>query len=513
MQTIFATLPENPNIRVKLRVNNPQEEDDLFKRHFEEIGKLTEFDIDVSIENIRNIMIQSEIWKGSESEIDTILYNVIKNNTVDKNIFPEKESSPSGNQNARDSIMRLIQKWLDQKRNLIDFDALKDSELNEGEYTKAAIRQETEIAPPEPENDERKFIRELEQNLDQILRKALQPLFVFVAQLAISLNDTDVRKYYKWRDNTRNLEDMQSPIENYGNNRTFNEFFDNNKHLGNVIILYTIQLMRRVKKKPKVKEEPILKHLIGLNIASDNAIVGDQDEWRNWVQYADNRSLYAYDPQGLDISKWYYCALPVAAYSNILSQQVVAAMQWAVSDIWRFTSRRDFTIPLLVGSPDTRDIFALMVRNKYMITTGSAYSESISVGNGSTSKRFMTGPGYRARDRRASENLAGKHWFENVVLITEKKPNQMNPLYVEEFRKRRILLKLSKDYDLYENVDEFLNSVSDILQGTSEEFQGQIELDIALSLENKSYLIESLRRTELILKCYDLMYQELKYLA
>ena len=75
--------------------------------------------------------------------------------------------------------------------------------------------------------------------------------------------------------------------------------------------------MRRVKKKPKVKEEPILKHLIGLNIASDNAIVGDQDEWRNWVQYADNRSLYAYDPQGLDISKWYYCALPVAAYSNI----------------------------------------------------------------------------------------------------------------------------------------------------------------------------------------------------
>ena len=185
MQTVFATLPENPNVRVKVRVDSSQLEntqESIFKRHFAEIGPNT---------NPSGTTYQEEPPKEKQEE--------------------EGESSVK-------------------------------IEPKQSDFT------DDSPSPPQktPTTPEWEFIKELESNLERVLRRALSPLYTCVNQLSIALAESDAKNMYTRRDGVPYaLERMQNPIVNMGQNKTFKEFFDNNGYLGNTIILYTIDLMRR----------------------------------------------------------------------------------------------------------------------------------------------------------------------------------------------------------------------------------------------------------------------------
>ena len=571
MRTVFATLPENPNIRVKLTLSPDEGVDRMFNQHFANIDnpiRVEQNDV-ANLETIRAKMMDSGIWGSyGDGYIDLILANIIIDNIEEgaplnfDNILPLKrgkeevaeegcddESSPStpprkGIEEEKvvvvdedyniDVIKTLIIEWVEKRRNVyynkgvsvtkvrlrnhgisnadivnayVDFEnnVTKQSGKIYDDWSEAMKQAETKL-------DELHFIEELENNLEQVLRRALQPLYHFIGMLSVALSDTDVRRLYKFKNKGGvTLEELQNPIVNRGENKTFKEFFDNNKHLSNTLILYTVSIMRNLPKK----EEPV-NALIGHNFGSSNPIAGNVNDFRNWIQYAEDTTVYPSSDDEFDISKWYACALPYEAYTHGLSEQVVAAFNWAVSDIWRFTNRRDFTVPLLIKSPDTRDIFALMVRNKYMITTGSVYSDSITVGsNGSTSKRYMTAPGYRARDRRASENLAGKHWFSDVILVNKK--GRMHVMEIIERAKYKIftLWKLRTpigiDYATFMESNEVIALLAEYNDNNDVEWSIRYYMQ-AVSGNNVT-VDNALKRTKLVVKCYDLMNQELKYMG
>lgn len=290
-------------------------------------------------------------------------------------------------------------------------------------------------------------VAKIERELDQIMRRALQPLYLFIGQLATALLESDIRKFYRYANKKYVTEYELQGIVKMGN-RTFADFYENNRHLGDLIIHKTLESLRGPKepmlKRPKVaiKKEP---KPVGnpFGIAFPAPAQMQQDVWERFMQYAadaSNEPLLG----GIDAADWYWCALPYASFQVILATTSVAAFDWAASAIWRYTNRRDFTIPLLIKSPDTRDVFATMVRNKYMLTMGSAYSESLTVNSGGgSSKRFMTGPGYKAQNMRAMNNLTAKIWFQSVVLVNNQ--NEQTRARIREMdRKTAVARVLSR---------------------------------------------------------------------
>jgi len=259
------------------------------------------------------------------------------------------------------------------------------------------------------------FVERLENSLDAVMRRALAPLYHFVGGVAVALSDNDTRRFYKYKCQQPciTVEDLQSPV-NKGNT-TIATFYDANKHLGDLILQASVNEQARRDDLARAPTSGF--QFVGLTVIDQTSKFRKQ-----FREYAIQHAALPADENHPDVADWYYCATPYEVFWNLLSNNMIAAMEMAASDIWRFTGREDFTIPLMIKSVDTRDVFVLMTRNKYIISTGSIYSESLYVnqgGRGGTTKRLQTGSGNSIRDRRAAENLAGKHWWQDVVLVKD----------------------------------------------------------------------------------------------
>lgn len=412
------------------------------------------------------------------------------------------------------------------------------------------------VNPPQVEvTEEQKFVKRLEDNLDDIMRRALSPLYSFVGGVAVALSETDVRRFYKYKGQRGiTVEELQSPVKK--GNTSIQSFYNANKHLGNVLLQYAVnvQVRKDQAQQQQQQQQQIQRRLIGdqqpLNFAG---VVGRQGVYRNdganlqlnfnqmFRSYARANALLPVDGNHPDVADWYWCAMPYAVFQDMLTANLVAAMEMAASDIWRFTGREDFTIPLMIKSVDTRDVFVLMVRNKYIISTGSIYSESVNVnfGNGRQggSKRLQTGSGSIIREKRAAENLAGKYWWQDVVLVKQdpnrERRERLNRIKQEDEQtliRLRELIRLATEYQNAQNLQDenpgyfmgrLANLENDILgvagvgeddiqrMHSGEAVLSEIQRDAQNFIKGKKEEIEEIRLRQ---HCYETMMYHLKYI-
>lgn len=263
-------------------------------------------------------------------------------------------------------------------------------------------------------SQQHELVRKLETELVHIMRRALEPLYSFVSIVSLAINDTDPRRLYRYKNQKGvTLEELQNIVVTGA--RTATEFIDKNRHLGKTILTQ-------------------ISETITLNMQDTGGggytSIGWSAEQNMPPHLADgvdpaglaalraHINQYEYDtPHGMDTAHWYWCALPYASFRILLDDTPIAAFDWALSEIRRHVGERGFTVPLLIKSMDTRDQFAKMVRNRYILTTGQLSYGSIDVGPGGARRRFLAGPGYKAQLMRAGENFAGKIWFENVFVV------------------------------------------------------------------------------------------------
>ena len=371
-------------------------------------------------------------------------------------------------------------------------------------------------AEPLPKvTEEELFVRQLERNLDETMRRALSPLYRFIGGLAVALSDADVRRFYTYK-NQRGvtLEELQRVVRM--GNKTLEAFYDANKHLGDLLLTYAVDVQLQKDAFSK-KKSPAKRIAVSNRINFAGVIDQGNNYRRNFREYARQAALLPMDEKHPDIADWYYCAMPYSVFWELLSSTSVAAMEMAASDIWRFTGRKDFTIPLMIKSEDTRDIFVLMTRNKYIISTGSIYSESLFVGQGGASKRYQTGSGSVIREKRAAENLAGKHWWQDVVLIKDdsnrerrQRMDRIKDIDKGELERLKTLLDLVIDYKKNPEKGEALTpSIREAAAENADQVCEDITNNVDGFIENLNDDIDYvLRRTH----CYDTMMHKLKYI-
>ncbi len=231
-------------------------------------------------------------------------------------------------------------------------------------------------------------IKILEAEMERIVKKGLQPVYLFVSMLATeTTGGGGAADYY----NTK------SPIVKGA--KDFEEFASNNSHLGEELLMLAAQSIKRGTK---------LFAPIGVDVAQVPSSVTDDEMARNL------RDLVMSDDTR---QQWVFGALDDQVLSYLLADTTIGAMHLGMSRLNRIPGCEDFTLRQILLSPGVRDNFAILCALQYVLGAGgNAYVKGISSGGGGRVRgtSFMVSAGMETRRTLLHKLDVLQFWFRDA---------------------------------------------------------------------------------------------------
>ena len=292
------------------------------------------------------------------------------------------------------------------------------------------------IAPPAIElNEEARFVLEVEGFLQREFRNALQPLYNFLHTVALQLNMSDVRPMYRFRAVDATTEEYQGIIyKTPANAHTVEELLRINQFtIPQELLVILLDAYMDMSKKAEIAavSSNAQRIMIGSYTAGapggadvcrsgTTSNIGERfgaAAMNNWRAAVQNRLAGAVGARPM-FGDFIWCCLADDTFRQLMADNVVAACNWVISELHRANKDRGFTVKILVSSPQVNDLFAQMVYNKYILTTGTASAHSVDVGGGGPPRqRLVIQRSQRSEQTRAFSSRTGKIFFDDVFVV------------------------------------------------------------------------------------------------
>jgi len=308
-------------------------------------------------------------------------------------------------------------------------------------------------------------VTKLANDVERIVRAGLQPLYATIGMLAVRLGDRDTRSYYKWKDNTPSLDELQLPIVREAN--TVPEFVQKNVHLGKPLLKMVLRTAISGGNLISSGEKEYHAHLT--NSSEDNSIDAALIGANPVELTATDESFIQQmldglpDPQGGNVNLrnfWVFSIIDYAVFEFVLSGTSLGAMGLALSYIRRIPNCARFTLKQLMMSEGVRDIFALLVAYQYLMASGgNAYAgrANISSQGRLNNTNMMLSAGYRTRAMLASQVETSRYWFARVFAVP-------NPLIKELENSKDGLVRIAagQAMDAQDDVRTWVTTVNNV---------------------------------------------------